>query len=38
MTSSSMHDAESEGTVLFDRPETWYAVLQRLLDELPCAR
>jgi len=34
VSSNSTQVGEDEGTVLFDRPETWYAVLERLLVRL----
>lgn len=34
VTSNSSTISDEEGTVLFDRPETWYAVLEQLLGRL----
>jgi len=34
LVTSNSADPDAEGTVLFDRPETWYVVLERLLERL----
>lgn len=34
LVTSNSADSDAEGTVLFDRPETWYVVLERLLERL----